>query len=222
MKTALVALLAASLTQSATGGSVRDLPMDDGAMEEIRLAPGRSTVLRFLEKPLKVVLGNQDHYKAEFVENDVTLRPQGTFGTNLFVYTSGGATFGFLLKVPKEGGYDDLVKVRRREGRGRYRLDDPGKAKGGAATNRLAATVEGIERIEGGLLVVFLTITNKTGRSVNTQKIRAFVTKSGGKVFQKTVTTHPLIPLIFKEEEFLLLGRGRWPEGRSTPCSSWF
>ena len=36
------------------------------------------------------------------------------------------------------------------------------------------------------------------------------------------VTTHPLIPLIFKEEEFLLLGRGRWPEGRSTPCSSWF
>ena len=70
---------------------------------------GKSTILRFAEKPKKVVVGNQNYYGLEFIENDVAIQPLGTVGTNLFVYTE-RHTYGFLL-TPGER-YDDLVFVR--------------------------------------------------------------------------------------------------------------
>lgn len=72
---------------------------------------GKSTVLRFLEKPKKVVIGNQNYYGLEFIENDVAIQPLGSVSTNLFVYTE-NHTYGFLL-TPGER-YNDLVFVRWR------------------------------------------------------------------------------------------------------------
>ena len=81
-------------------------------MVPIYLRLGKSTVLRFSDKPRKVVVGNQNYYGLEFIENDLAIQPLGAVATNLFVYTD-GHTYGFLL-TPGER-YDDLVFVRWRQ-----------------------------------------------------------------------------------------------------------
>lgn len=78
-------------------------------MTPIYLRLGKSTVLRFTDKPRKVVIGNQNYYGLEFIENDLAIQPLGSVATNLFVYTE-SRTYGFLL-TPSER-YDDLVFVR--------------------------------------------------------------------------------------------------------------
>ncbi len=78
-------------------------------MAPIYLRLGKSTVLRFPDKPRKVVVGNQNYYGLEFIENDLAIQPLGAVSTNLFVYTE-RRTYGFIL-TPGER-YDDLVFVR--------------------------------------------------------------------------------------------------------------
>ena len=95
---------------SVCAGEVRTLAMNDEKMEPIRLAMGKSTVLRLPESPRKTIVGNQNYYKIEFVDNDVTIQPRGSVPTNLFIY-AGKRIYGFLLVVENGGGYDDLVKV---------------------------------------------------------------------------------------------------------------
>lgn len=65
--------------------------------------------MRFPDKPRKVVVGNQNYYSLEFIENDLAIQPLGAVSTNLFVYTE-RRTYGFIL-TPGER-YDDLVFVR--------------------------------------------------------------------------------------------------------------
>lgn len=97
----------------AFASNVRTLAVDNQAMAPIFLRMGKSTVLRFSEKPKKVVVGNQNYYGLEFIENDVAIQPLGAVPTNLFVYTE-GHTYGFLL-TPGER-YDDLIFVRWKYG----------------------------------------------------------------------------------------------------------
>ena len=92
--------------------NVRHLQVNDEQVPNIHLKMGRSTVIRFREKPQKVIVGNQNYFSIEFVGNDVTIQPQAMVTSNLFVYGK-HRVYGFLLKVGG-GEYDDLVKVRWR------------------------------------------------------------------------------------------------------------
>ena len=80
-------------------------------MQLINLKMGKASVLRFTEKPKKVVIGNQNYYSIEFIENDLTIQPLGNVETNLFVYTP-YRTYGFILRVCQACRYDDLVYVK--------------------------------------------------------------------------------------------------------------
>lgn len=91
---------------------VRDLYISSNEMGHINLKMGQSTVLRFLEKPKKVVIGNQNYFNVEFIDNDVTIQPLGTAKTNLFVYGEYN-TYGLILNVDSDAHYDDLVIVKR-------------------------------------------------------------------------------------------------------------
>ncbi len=93
----------------AEAGTVRTVGVGSDSMTPIYLKLGKSTVLRFSDKPRKVVVGNQNYYGLEFIENDLAIQPLGSVATNLFVYTE-SRTYGFLL-TPGER-YDDLVFVR--------------------------------------------------------------------------------------------------------------
>ena len=97
------------MSTGAFASNVRTIGVNNDTMAPIFLKMGKSTVLRFVDKPKKVVIGNQNYYGLEFIENDVAIQPLGSVGTNLFVYTE-HHTYGFLL-TPGER-YDDLVFVR--------------------------------------------------------------------------------------------------------------
>ena len=105
----LCLLIGLFTSQVLFAGTVRTVSVNNGAMAAIYLRMGKSTVLRFSEKPKKVVVGNQNYYGLEFIENDLAIQPLGAVATNLFVYTQ-NHTYGFLL-TPGER-YDDLVFVR--------------------------------------------------------------------------------------------------------------
>ena len=99
------------MSSAVWAGTVRTVGVNNGGMTPIYLKMGKSTVLRFVEKPKKVVIGNQNVYGLEFIDNDVAIQPMGPVATNLFVYTQ-THTYGFLL-TPGER-YDDLVFIHWR------------------------------------------------------------------------------------------------------------
>ena len=94
-------------------GEVRTLVPDGSQMGTINLALGRSTVLSFEEPPQKIVVGNKNYFNFEFVKNDLTIQPTDRVESNLFVYGK-KRSWGFLLRFPKDGSYDDWVKVAER------------------------------------------------------------------------------------------------------------
>lgn len=103
----LIPLTLAFVSQSEA--AVRTVEATNRSITPIYLNLGRSTILRFHERPKKVVLGNQNYFNVEFIENDLAIQPTGVVSTNLFVYGE-NHTYGFNLHV---GGIttDDLVHV---------------------------------------------------------------------------------------------------------------
>ena len=93
-----------------THAAVRSVGASERAITPIYLSLGRSTVLRFREKPKRVVLGNRNYFNIEFIENDLAIQPLGVVTTNLFVYGE-AHTYGFSLHSNAGGGADDLVHV---------------------------------------------------------------------------------------------------------------
>jgi len=105
-------LLSYSLEIFAQRKEVREVDTNDRLMKVVNLTMGRSTVLSFQEKPVKVVSGNSNYFNVEFVGNDLTLQPLAPVDTNLFVYTEKGTKFGFLLKVGSSAIYDDILYIK--------------------------------------------------------------------------------------------------------------
>ena len=105
----LACVLFLSLQAQASG--IRTVHVNDKKMQVVYLKMGMATVLRFTAKPKKVVIGNQNYFTVEFIDNDLTIQPIGKAETNLFVYTP-YRTYGFILRVCSSCRSDDLVFVR--------------------------------------------------------------------------------------------------------------
>ena len=157
----------------AVNPSVRNLLMNDAKMEPIFTTLGMSTVLRFPEKPNKIVVGNLDSYTIEFIENDVTIRPKSRHATNLFVYTESN-TYGFLLSSSQNRKlHDDLVVIWwKPKTSGRYTLTRPIKKTGLGIPSVLAVKVGEVKKIENGFVGISLTLKNETSSRILTKDIR--------------------------------------------------
>lgn len=107
-----VVMFAYSVEIFAQRKEIREVDTNDRLMKVVNLTMGRSTVLSFQEKPVKVVSGNSNYFNVEFVGNDLTLQPLAPVETNFFVYTEKGTKFGFLLKVGPSSIYDDILYIR--------------------------------------------------------------------------------------------------------------
>jgi hypothetical protein len=105
-------MFACSIETFAQRKEIREVDTNDRLMKIVNLTMGRSTVLSFQEKPVKVVSGNSNYFNVEFVGNDLTLQPLAPVETNLFVYTEKGTKFGFLLKVGPSSIYDDILYIK--------------------------------------------------------------------------------------------------------------
>ena len=197
MRTAFLLWLAASAAVRA--GGIRSVEANAERMEPVRLKLGQSTVLRFGERPRRVVVGNNNYVNIEFVGDDLTIQPQAPVTTNLFVYGK-GRVYGFILRVVGGAHYDDIVNVRRRAvpppkretkeaaefalGPLSVRLDRPAKTKGGAG-------------------VVDFTITNRGKRVIKTESLEVVLSDGG-------TESPPPFPVYSKDT----LGEGERAKGR--------
>ncbi len=159
-------------------------------MTPIYLKMGKSTVMRFVEKPKKVVIGNKNYYGLEFIENDLAIQPLGAVGTNLFVYSE-HHTYGFLL-TPGER-YDDLVFVR-------WKYPSPEKK---SEKQRVAKTATPnitfhagdlkitVQKIQGpstfGLHIVDLLIENTAKAETSIAKLNLLASRSGKVVQNQSI-----------------------------------
>jgi hypothetical protein len=91
---------------------VLEIETNDHLMKVVNLTLGRSTVLSFDDKPVKVVLGNSNYFNVEFIGNDLTIQPLANIETNLFVYTQKQLKYGFLIKAGNLSTYHDMIYVR--------------------------------------------------------------------------------------------------------------
>lgn len=145
---------------------------------------GQSTVLRFREKPKKVILGNSNYYHVEFVDNDLTIQPQGEVPTNMFVYGE-YHTFGFNLKI-SSGRFDDLVNVKWKSPKLKKRAKKKKLKKSIKKVKKFFSLGKSItfniEQIQQNprlkSTIIDLTVENKTKYRLDTKKIKLSLTRS--------------------------------------------
>lgn len=185
----LVAAATCLLASLAHAGRVRTLYTNDRVMQPIFLAMGRSTILRFDEKPKTSVIGNQNYFNVEYLGNDLTIQPQGVTTTNLFVYTE-SQTYGLILKVGSEAQYDDLVYVRFKPGYVSTVDSEPKKRISLLSEaplhqrlelkGLLAATiVKVIRSVAQGVFIFDMELENLSGASLNSNEIQFMTLESG-------------------------------------------
>jgi hypothetical protein len=89
----------------------RLLRLDEKTVARIAVEPGRTTILSFPTKPLKVILGNRGLFGVEYVGNDVAISALSAKAkSNLFIYLD-ERRFAFDLVTVTSGG-DEIILVR--------------------------------------------------------------------------------------------------------------
>lgn len=89
----------------------REIEFKEEETKTIVLRPGFSTSLRFPTPPKEVGLGNQELVIAEFVGDELLLKPLADRGeTNLFVFLENRERFNFWLKVGAANHFSYKIK----------------------------------------------------------------------------------------------------------------
>jgi hypothetical protein len=181
----------------AFAGKVRTLYTNDRVMQPVYLTMGRSTILRFDNKPKTAVIGNQNYFSLEYIGNDITIQPQGVTSTNIFVYTE-NETYGLILQVGSPAVYDDLVNVRWKPG---YINIESGTKKPAHLVNSVSLheraeikgelrfeLVKAIHSVAQGVSILEMSITNLSREKLKLSEIETLVTDSNqGHPYQKMV-----------------------------------
>lgn len=173
---------------------VRTAYLNDKKMEKVTLNMGKSTVLRFMEKPKKIVIGNQNYFNVEFINNDVTLQPQGIVNTNLFVYCENN-TYGFVINVTAGGYCDDLVKIKwKPETRGILRQSSKIKKVFRLKKVEVIVQFDGLLKIlidsiwfnkKRNLYLMDLILKNEAQKSIKLSEIKLNLKKEGKRILKQ-------------------------------------
>lgn len=101
----------------AKGNPTRSITINENDVAEIRTALRYSTVLEFDARPLSVILGDQDAFKAEYIGNSLTIKPMMPSSTNLFVMTDYDK-FNFKIRTTSADKADYKVRVKKKPAKG--------------------------------------------------------------------------------------------------------
>ncbi len=92
------------------GRDIKTVNLSENEIYPLKLVLGKTTLLRFSEKPQKIIFGNKNYFNIENSEKDVALQPLSRVSTNMFVYTE-KQTFWFDVSVCESCYGDDFIKV---------------------------------------------------------------------------------------------------------------
>jgi hypothetical protein len=179
----------------------RKVYANDKEIKSIYLTLGRSTVLTFNDKPVKVVVGNKNYYNVEYINNHVAIQPLGTVDTNLFVYTENKRTYALHLKMVSPAGSDDIAHVHWKSSYS-FKPKKREKSKKNSVNlplitlelkNQLLVDITKLSKLDGGSHFIQLYITNKSKKAIEANKIEITLTRKG-----KSLTKQRLF---FKDEQ---------------------
>jgi hypothetical protein len=193
------ALSCYSFETLALRSEIREVDSNDRLMKVVNLSMGRSTVISFQDKPVKVVSGNSNYFNVEFVGNDLTIQPLAPIETNLFVYTEKGMKFGFLLKVGPVSVYDDILYIKwKSQSEIKMSALKPQKTLQSfvLVTGGLQVNVKGFSRLgEIKSYILDLEVKNQKILRVKTGDINIFVSRGNQRFTgQKLVWEKDVIP----------------------------
>lgn len=92
------------------GRDIKTVNLSENEIYPLTLVLGKTTLLRFSEKPQKIIFGNKNYFNIENADRDVALQPLSRVSTNMFIYTE-KQTFGFDVSVCESCRGDDFIKV---------------------------------------------------------------------------------------------------------------
>jgi len=90
MKTKLITILAFSLLawNSEAAQRVRRVPVQGDQIVTVRTSIGIATIIQVPDRPNSVVVGDQDSFKVEYLDQAITIKPlTGGAKSNLYIYT---------------------------------------------------------------------------------------------------------------------------------------
>jgi len=182
-----VLILVTSFTVIAQKNDVREIFTNDRMMKTVNLTLGRSTILSFTDKPVKVVTGNSNYFNVEYIGNDLTIQPLANVDTNLFVYTQNKMKYGFHLKVGAISAYDDMIYIRWKssfqldQGRPRPNNEKPQRPFKilTLKVGQLEVVINKLIRLKGTkTYLVDFEAKNKGGSEVKLKEVDIFLSKS--------------------------------------------
>lgn len=168
MKAKLLTLLALSLLTLNSNATqrVRRVPVQGDQIVTVRTSIGIATIIQVPDRPNSVVVGDQDSFKVEYLDQAITIKPlSGGAKSNLYIYTdwkrfnvelvSGNesvADYVVYLENPKENpvtrsGSDSSIKWTN--------------FKNQLRNENLELHVNRLGRAKDGILLVEFTVTSK-------------------------------------------------------------
>jgi len=170
MKTKLLVLLTASLLAANSNASqrVRRVSVQGDQIVTIRTSVGIATIIQVPDRPNSVVVGDQDAFKVEYLEQAITIKPLSSGAkSNLYVYTD-WKRFNVELVSGNEASADYVVYLENPKEKSPTRSSvETGikwtDFKNTLKNESLALTIKRVGRTKEGILLVefFVSSTKK-------------------------------------------------------------
>jgi hypothetical protein len=169
MKTKILILLAFSLLTLNSNAShrVRRVPVHGDQIVSVRTSIGIATIIQVPDRPNSVVVGDQDAFKVEYLDQAITIKPlSGGAKSNLYIYTDWNR-YNVELVSGQEAVADYVVYLDNpKEQKASQSSPESGikwtNFKNTLRNDSLQLNVKRVGRAKDGILLVeFLVSTNK-------------------------------------------------------------
>lgn len=173
MKTKLLTLLAFSLLTLNSNASqrVRRVPVQGDQIVTVRTSIGIATIIQVPDRPNSVVVGDQDSFKVEYLDQAITIKPlAGGAKSNLYIYTD-WKRYNVELVSGSEAVADYVVYLENPKEKPVTRSSvDTGIKwtvfKNHLRNDSLELHVKRLGRAKDGILLIEFTITSKKNETL--------------------------------------------------------
>ena len=168
MKTKLITILAFSLLawKSDAAQRVRRVPVQGDQIVTVRTSIGIATIIQVPDRPNSVVVGDQDSFKVEYLDQAITIKPLNSGAkSNLYIYTD-WRRFNVELISGAEATADYVVylDIPREKPESKITPKDVGVKwtdfKNLLRNDNLILNVKRIGRMKDGTLLVEFSVTS--------------------------------------------------------------
>lgn len=201
MKNKIIAILAFSLLawKSDANQRVRRIPVQGDQIVTVKTSLGIATIIQVPDRPNSVVVGDQDSFKVEYLDQAITIKPLSSGAkSNLYIYTD-WRRFNVALISGNEAVADYVVYLDRPREKPQNKSSRESNIKwtdlkNSLKNDTLSLNVKRVGRTKDGILVVEFFVTSNKKEGFKPEWL--WITQSGEtrpihNLFISTLDLHP-------------------------------